>query len=350
MQGQITVGSGSIAQDTPWLWYRFVANAKAPRWLPSVLLFFALYALGITGAALAGELPTFVRDIRWLAPLGLPSLNSLILSYTPPILDRLWAGLVPWLRNTDDEIDALRHAAPRLLTRFFWPIAIVLTGLVGQYTIVSAPGNWTQEYKNPQFLSAVTLIATPFVGYFVGGAASIAIGLGTLVYRMSRSLRFRRGFTIEGGKRALQPFNQLVWLIWGVMTPTLLFVVVASAALSRAALGNVILTATEAILTVGSVIVPQLFMNRLLRGAKAAELVVLQDELTQVAALPAQASANEGIQRLLRHEHLLYQFHRAENFTPTLIDYRFALQILVSVATAILANVLMRTVVARVLP
>src|SRR4051812_2549047 len=124
MQWPITASRSSITDDSPWLCYHVAAKAKAPLWHPSVLLFVALYAVGIIGAALAGELPKFVRDIRWLAPLGLPALNALILSYTPRIVNRLWDGLVPWLSNTHDEITALREATPRLLTRCFWPMAI----------------------------------------------------------------------------------------------------------------------------------------------------------------------------------------------------------------------------------
>jgi hypothetical protein len=263
MEWSIAAGRRGISDDSPWLWSHWAAKANGPLWCPCVLLFIVLYAVGILGAALAGELPKFVRDIRWLAPLGLPALNALILSYTPQILDRLWDGLVPWLSNADDEIVALREAAPRLLMRFFWPIAIVVTVLVGQYVVVNAPENWTRDYQNPQFLAAVTGIAALFDGYFIGGAAAMAtIGLAMLVHRMRQSLRFRRSFTFEGGKRALQPFNQLLWLIWGVMTPTLFMVLVADVALSKVALSNVMVTAVMALLTLGSVVVPQLFMSR----------------------------------------------------------------------------------------
>jgi hypothetical protein len=176
------------------------------------------------------------------------------------------------------------------------------------------------------------------------------IGLGTLVQRMSQSLRFRRGFTFEGGKRALQPFNQLLWLIWGVMTPTLFMVVVANVALSTAALSNVLVTAVMALLTLGSVVVPQLFMNRLLRGAKERELRGLRNELGQVAALPTQASADESIRRLLRHQQLRFEFRQTEAFAPTLIDVGFALQILLSVSATILANALLQAPLDRLLP
>ena len=345
------MGSGSIAHEIPWLWYRLVVKANVPPWLPSVLLFISLYAVGLIGAALAGELPKFVRDIRWLVPLGLPGLTSLILTYAPRILDRLWSGLAPWLSNTEAEIEALRASAPRLLTRFFWPIGLFLTALVGQFIIVGNPGNWTQDYQNPQFFAAITLIAAPFVGYFVGGAASIAtIGLGALLHRMSHTLRFRTGFTLEGGKSALQPINELLWLIWAVMMPTLLLVLVANTALSPATLENILATVTAIVVALGSVMVPQLFMNRLLRGAKERELGALRDELKQVSALPAYASADQGMQGLLRQGHLLYQLHCAETFRPTLIDLGFTLQILVSVTAILVANVVMRTFLTRLLP
>ena len=351
MPRPVTVGSGHLAHDTPWLWYRLVAKANGPLWVPSVLLFIALYAVAASVAALAGELPRFVRDIRWLAPLGLPALNSLVLSYVPRIMDRWWDGLVPWLSNSDEEIAALRAMSPRILTRFFWPLAIFLTALVGQYVVVGAPGNWTHDYRHPQVLSAVSLIAAPFVGYFVGGAAAVAtIGLGMLVRRMSRPLQFRRGFTLEGGKEALRPFNRLLWLIWGVMTPTLLVVLVADAALSPAALGSVLTTALAIAVTLSSVVVPQLFMNRWLHGAKERELGGLRNELRRAAATPRHAGAGEGVRRLLRHDHLLYKLHRAEAFAPTLIDTGLALQILVSVTATILADVLLHTPVADWLP
>jgi hypothetical protein len=351
MQWQITASRSSIIDDSPWLWSLWAAKAKGPLWRPCVLLFFALYAVGILGAALAGELPKFVRDVRWLAPLGLPALNALILSYAPQILDRLWDEFVPWLSNPDDEIAALREAAPRLLMRCFWPMAIFVTLLVGQYVVVNAPENWTQDYQNPQVLAAVTGIAALFDGYFIGGSAAMAtIGLALLVRRMRQSLRFRRGFTFEGGKRALQPFNQLLWLIWGVMTPTLFVVLVANVALSKVALSNVVVTAVMALLTLGSVVVPQLFMNRLFRAAKERELQGLRDELGQVAALAEPAGADEGIRRLLRHQQLRFEFRQAEAFAPTLIDAGFAIQILLSVSATILANALLHAPLSRLLP
>jgi hypothetical protein len=56
-----------------------------------------------------------------------------------------------------------------------------------------------------------------------------------------------------------------------------------------------------------------------------------------------------ALQRLNRVQILLHDLHTVESFAPTLVDGRFVVQIALSVAASLIANVLLQTVFATLL-
>ena len=201
------------------------------------------------------------------------------------------------------------------------------------------------------------VLVTAFVnGYFFGAAFSmIGIGLGLLTRRISNTLDLKRGFILHGGKAALQPFSQLLWMTWTAFAlPVIAIFGLALATTVMPAGGslrfyNIITLLVLGALIAPSIVAPQLFMNRLLARQKARELQALRQELEEAASTPESADTPDILRRIQRQQYLLYQIQKTEAFAPTLVDARFVLQIGTSVTGILLANVVLRTVIARFL-
>ena len=344
----------SLAARIPWLWYDYVVSrVPLPLWALSLLLFAVLYGFALLLALIAGEVPQFVRDIRYLFMLLMPAFGSFALGYIPRTMALLWAGIRPWLANTEEQIAALQTTTPDLLSRFFWPCVVIIGTVVVPYTI---PGGdpWARDYAHPGIIEKVSLLAAPFLIYFIGALFAIAsIGLGLLAHRLSRAADFMRGFILHGGKAALQPFNALLWVVWGTFTlPFILMVVVLIAVdpTSTDELADAVQYLVMVAMVVPTLVVPQLFINRLLAREKAEELRALRAELEEAAAPPQTRDTFEVLQRMQRHQHLLHEIQEMKAFVPTLVDTRFVIQIGTSFTAILLANVALRTILARMLP
>lgn len=163
------VARRSLAQRMPWLWHDYVASrVPLPLWVLSALFFAVLYAINLLPAIIAGELPQFVRDVRYLLLVPLPAFGSFAIGYMPGAINRLWNRLRPWLGNTEEQIAALEAATPDLLGRFFWLGALIMAIITVPYTI---PGGdpWARDYVHPGIIEKASLLTAPFVIYF-GGA------------------------------------------------------------------------------------------------------------------------------------------------------------------------------------
>lgn len=345
---------GRLVQRIPWLWRDVLARTRLPLWLLSLLVFFIGYSGCLLLALIAGELPQLVRDARWLILFGLPAFAALTLGYTPHAMARLWTNMRPWLANSEQEIANFQTITLRMLTPFFWLAAALLGGFVLFWAFVDPQQTWHGEFAHPEILRLIPVLAAPFYAYFGGGAVSIAgVGLGLWAYRIGHGLEFKPGFILQGSKTALQPFNQLLWIVWGTITlPVILTLVFLTAVDAEKWSPRAFQVVSPAILIVQwavplaivvlTIVVPQLFMNRLLVAKKALELQRLRLELDEAAKPPATHDAFDVLQRIQRHQHLVHQYHDLRSFTPTLVGTRFVIQIAISVIGIVLPRVLQR--------
>jgi hypothetical protein len=208
----------------------------------------------------------------------------------------------------------------------------------------------------PHVSRIVNALSIPFFAYFVGGAASVA-GLGLALFvRQMTTLPLKAGFITHAGKGPLQAFNALLWEAWGTFAlPILAASLVAQAPVSPSQ-GNATLVALNAvtvavvlILVIPTVVFPQVLMNRWLARHKAGELRQVRERLEETAAPPEHASADEVSRRLLYHLHMTQQMQQIQGFVSTLVDARFVAQIGTSITAAILANILLRAVVFKLI-
>jgi len=353
------VARRSLPQRIPWLWYDLVVSrVPLPLWLLSLLPFLFTYGVGVILASTAGELTHFLRDWRWLlTAFAGPTVASLSLGYVPRGVKRFWASLRPWLADAEEEIAAFNAGIPSLLTRFFWLCAPPLIAFIAMWAVLGPiPGNWSYDYAHPEVFNFFVLLTALVNGYFVGAAFSmIGIGLGLLTRRISDTLDLKRGFILHGGKAALQPFSQLLWMTWTAFALPVIAIFGLSLATTVMPAGgslrfyNIITLLLLGVMIAPSIVVPQLFMNRLLARQKARELQALRQELEEAASTPESADTPDILRRIQRQQYLLYQIQKTEAFAPTLVDARFVLQIGTSVTGILLANVVLRTVIARFL-
>jgi hypothetical protein len=68
------------------------------------------------------------------------------------------------------------------------------------------------------------------------------------------------------------------------------------------------------------------------------------------AALPENANELTVLRSMHRFQVLLHDLQQVESFNPNFIDTRFVVQIALSVTAILLANVLLRTLLAGLLP
>lgn len=346
----------TILQRIPWLWYEYVvARARLPLRAICLILFAITYGIGALIAFRAGILPRYLGDYPSLVNFALPALAAYTLGYAPRALDYFWRNIRPWLANSEEEITTLQAAAPNLLMRFFWVGMVIAGGGTALYAFFpQEPSIGTATL--PEIFRDITLLAAPFMGYFFGGAISVAtFGLGLFARSIGQDLDLKEGFVVQGGKSALQPFNWLLWVVWATFTLPLIVSTLLSFAIQPAATDplfitiNLITIAVVVVFTIPTIVVPQLFMNRFLAREKTEELKALQRELGEVADFPAPQDPSVALPRLIRHQHLVYQIQQVQSFTPTLVDARFVVQIGTSVVVILIANIVMRTVFAGLL-
>ena len=86
-------------------------------------------------------------------------------------------------------------------------------------------------------------------------------------------------------------------------------------------------------------------INQLLAAEKAATLGTFRERLDR-DRVEVDDEPLGALRRLNRVQILLHDLHTVESFAPTLVDSRFVVQISLSVAASLIANILLQTVLA----
>lgn len=340
--------------ELPWLWSRWAGKSTGRLAAISLGIFVYCFLLGLAGAAATGGVYLYVRDMAWLFGNVFVAGGAFALGYAPKGVERFFASLRPWLANSQEEITAMEKATLQLLFRAVWPLTILL--------LVVAAANGAA--KDPRYSSAgldnlyvwMNLSGSPTYAFFGGGAAAVAIfGLSAVAYRLRR-FDLKPGFIVQNGKAALQPFNQLLWVVWGAYAfPAILTVAFFIGGTTNAqgldrqqvqviTLGSL---AFIAILIIPGVVLPQFLMHRWLSKQKTEEVKRIRGELQATATLPDNPEAVDVQARVLRHHHLLYELQQAQAFQPMLTDARFFIQIAGSILLAIASNILLPMLASR---
>jgi hypothetical protein len=84
---------------------------------------------------------------------------------------------------------------------------------------------------------------------------------------------------------------------------------------------------------------PQFSINALLAREKREELAALREESHRLSTLPEGAGPEEGTRRVLRQQAVLFEMRSVETFKPLVVNGRFILQIGLSIAGVLVANV-----------
>jgi hypothetical protein len=106
----------------------------------------------------------------------------------------------------------------------------------------------------PPTFRKIGLFAIPFYVYFVGCALPlVAWGPGLFAKWARSALRLKPGFCYSDAKDALQPFNQLLWVIWTSAILPLVALVFISIAVG--AEYNVLMAVAAAV-TLASIVLP----------------------------------------------------------------------------------------------
>ena len=302
-----------------WWWPDLIASHSRA---VAVLLCLApgalLYGMTGLGAARAGSLEALGDGIVLAGSAGL-IVGAAALARLPGRTASVAAGLRPWLAN-GDEMELQPALSSRRLLRFFWP------GVVFGF-LLQAPHLFTGSPLQAYGLDnrwAQLLFALLF-GYFVGGAIGIvAPGLTLYVRSIERNVRLRRDFLFKGGKSGLLPLNGLILSAW--LTFTAPFFVLGTLATARRGQVNGVSPweiVSELVIigvTLTTVILPHLFINRLLRDQKSRELSEVRTALED-AAIPEPAEQPvQAVQRLIRHQHLVERLHETQAISASMID------------------------------
>jgi hypothetical protein len=340
---------GISQERVAWFWTdSIVPRLPVPAWVAALLLFACLNAVGVMLASLHGELDTYIRDVRWPASYFACALSGAYLAYLPREVARLWQPLQPWLVDPDAKLSKLKSEGPRVLASFFWPSVAIWSIFAIYWTISNSYGD---RYESANFTRTLNATYLSLLVYFVGAASSIAtIGMWRFVRLISRTLDFEAG-KVQQGKAALRPLARLLlfnWLFYLVLT--------LSATLTATPLSNNALRPED--LAVWVLITPyfilllhgQLALNGLLAQEKAVEVARLRHLVEHEAALPENANELTVLRSMHRFQVLLHDLQQAESFNPNFIDTRFVVQIALSVTAILLANVLLRTLLAGLLP
>ncbi len=335
----------------PWLWVEITRKAPGAPLLPAILLGLGVYGLSLLYAAWYHDVTGLLRDPFWPFIPALTATGALTMALTPPAVARLSANMAPWLAEPRSAASLARESE-RLVARIFWPIvALRLAGQVA-YTLLPPADVTGLPFSNRHPL--INLLPGIVFVYFFGGSAAIGtFGLGILARHLSR-MELKRGFILGDGKATLQPFNQMLWMVWGtfalpVVAGSALALRVASASGEPLRMVDLLSTGIALFLLVPTIVGPQLWMNRLLAKAKARELRSLREEMKVTADTSGLTEPSELLRRIVRQQQLVHDIQQVQSFTPTLVDVRLVLQIGTSASASLLGTVLLRTIVDRII-
>jgi len=313
--------------------------------LASAALFVVLEIVGAFVALSFGELRAFAADPRWMTSALIIALSAYQLVALPRAINRFWETISPWLSNSDEEITSLKAQTRPLLARFF-PASALLWVAFGLVWVLT--GTWSEFFRSRQVAPILNAIyGFGFRWYFLGIAAVFnSVGLWMLLRILGRTLRFRPALLLSGGKGAIRPFNQLLWTAWRYF-----LAVIVLAGVSTMPVRGKGFQIEDAILwiLIALVLAVQLSsqrpINKMLAAEKTVTLSRFREHLDQDRATVDDEPLG-ALRRLNRVQILLHDLHTVESFAPTLVDGRFVVQIALSVAASLIANVLLQTVFA----
>jgi len=312
-------------------------------------LFIILYGVGGLVATAAGDAHRFYRDVRWLMPIGTMTLASTVLIYVSQRLGIVLDTIQPWSRSTPEEFAQFKRTAPISLTWEFWftgpfgALALLLFAITDQ----AYPNQWNQGYSDPDYWRYWSIFIIPIAGYFIGGATAILlVGIAVVGRKMHNELALDERFILESGVAPLRPFNRLVWLGWGYFAlPSMLLAAVAFTIGSQGEeLGLVNFVPLAMLFTVFAVAlgIPHIFINRILGKAKGRVMHDLRAALNAAATNAETAESTDVLRGIQRHSHLRYQLDRMAVAVPTLISFRYGVQIALNITDIFPANVARR--------
>ena len=332
-----------------WFWTDWIGRrAPAFAYLAILALLVISYGGSLAIAWRAGDAVAFLTDPRWLVACVIVTLCAVQLVILPRAIDRLWESLRPLLADPDGELPRLRAATRQLLARFF-PLSVsVWLAFAGVWFVTNS---WAEQFRHPALGRVLNVfVGRVFIPYFQGCAASFStIGLWLLVRRLVRETQFRPGALVSAGRPALKPFNDVLWRAWVFS----LIIVVLVGAVSVPPGGRVVREEDVVLWIVIAGLMSLIFsaqraMTALLARERSRELAALRARIDAERQL-ASGDSLDVLRSLHRVQLLLHDLRRAETFTPSLVDTHFVVQILLSVSATLIANVLLRTVIVRVL-
>ena len=335
-----------MGERVAWWWTDFVAGRSARHaWLAPAILFVVLEIAGGLVARSFGEFRAFAADPRWMTSALIIAFSAYQLVVLPRAIDQLWESLSPWLSNPDEEIASLKAQTRPLLACFF-PASAVVWLAFGLAWVLT--GSWGEFFQSRQLAPALNAIyGFGFRWYFLGTAAVFnSVGLWLLLRLLGRTLTFRPSLLLSGGKGAIRPFNQLLWKAWRYF-----MAVIVLAGVSTMPVRGKGLQIEDAVLWIVIALLLALQLssqrpiNQLLAAEKAAALGAFRERLDR-ERVEVDDEPLGALRRLNRVQILLHDLHTVESFTPTLVDSRFVVQIVLSVSASLIANLLLQTVFA----
>jgi hypothetical protein len=311
-----------------------------------IAMFAMLYAAGAALAAAFGELGTYLRDPRWASSQLISALCSVQLVGLTRDVDRIWNGLEPWLATPPDDVARLRREVRPMLARHVVPSALVWVAFT---TIWIVKNSWGEAFADRRLPTLLNIIDGAFLAYFLGVTITFNIGAWRMLRRMASTLAFSPELFLAGGSGALKPVRRMFWHAW------LFFLVIdklTSVGTTPLASGTIRVEDLPIWFIVGVVLAirlsAQAAMTRLIATERQRVLSDLHSRLSEERRA-ANTGASDTPVASRRVQILIRDVDAVERFSPALIDTRAVVQIALSVAATLIANVMVRTVLDRVL-
>lgn len=331
-----------------WFWTDWMRRGPARRrWLAPAVVFVSIQASAAAIAWWFGEFSAWLGDPRWTASALISTACAVHLDMLPRDLDRLWDSLHPWVAVPEEEFARLRALTRPMLANAFPFSVLVWASFV---TVWIVTNSWSEAFRGlPVAWVLNALYGYAFLCYFLGVAVSFNVGLWRLLRQVAARLEFHPSLVLSGDSGSLKPINQLLGRAWLFFLVVVVLTGVGTTPISRgdARIQDLIIWLIVA-LVLCLRLSSQRSMNRLIARDKARVLGRLRGEL-DLERQGSDEASGDVVRRLHRLQILLHDIRTAERFSATLVDTRFVVQIALSVSATLIANVMVRTLLDRVM-
>jgi len=356
----------------PWLWVDLVvSHCKLPAWVLSAILFFVLLSAGSLISLLAGEPVQFLMDIRRIIIFSLPAFASYTITSAHNNLKRLEASLAPWVASSAEDTAIFWEKAPLRLMHGYWIFAllwvviipclyIVMQNTLGQMPPPDAAAGTGliagEDMGHPKTIANIAMIFAPLVAYFMGSATAVsAVGLGKVAHCLSQELDLKEEFVLQGAKSVLKPFIRMFWVTWSTIALPLLMIgmlAVTNGKISTTTLitdqipfspVDIVPLALVVLMLALAVLVPQIYINRLLRKEKREAMDNVLNRIKEATTISATAPTEEVLRHMYNFQSLVYLEKKIDKFKPTMVDTSFVLQNIAVISTVLSAFLAVRT-------